>query len=506
MNNKDMLSQFEAKEMQPPQPEAWPELVEGRPPIFPTVLLPEKCALLVNAFAASVPVPVDYAACALLGAVSAALVGRVEVQPRPGHREPVQLYQCLGGPSGTSKSSVMKAFIAPLNEYLFEQNKAVRERNRAKVHQRELLMNQSKGRGMSLDERMKLRQQADEVEDEPEFETIQSDTTPEALATYMRRQGGRAIIHTDEGSFINILAGSTYGKQGGQANIDTVLKGWEGGSVNIARVTGECFSLKRADLSITVGMQPGIIARMTGHADLADRGFPQRLLYYLPETLTGVDLLNLPPYPAAMLKEWANTMTALASVHRDAMGLLTMSRGAFQRYNEHRQDMADRLTTDLGGTEALQAWVRKAHGETARIAGILALLEDPDTTIVEESHVRAAVELMNSYYIPHAKRAFGGGSSLSAPARALLDKLRTVEAFSESDMLRSLAGQARYKGPQGKDTFSQVLAELCVNGYIRRKPLQQHTGRGRPSSLVWEVHPDICGRRETLKPVQEGCL
>ena len=115
------------------------------------------------------------------------------------------------------------------------------------------------------------------------------------------------------------------------------------------------------------------------------------------------------------------------------------------------------------------------------------------------------VQRMNSYYIPHAKRAFGGGPDLSAPAKALLDKLRTVEVFSESEMLRSLAGQTRYKGKNGKDFFSQVLAELSANGYVRRK-LAQHTGRGRPSSPVWEVHPDICGHRESLKPVQEGCL
>lgn len=506
MNNKDVLLAFEAREMAPPEPEAWQDLPEERPPTFPTMLLPEDCAELVEAFAASIPVPVDYAVCALLGAVSAALVGRVEVQPRIGHREPIQLYQCMGGPSGTSKSSAMKAFIAPLEAYLIEQNKGVQERNREKAHRRELLAGQSKKRGITMEERMELRKQMDGIEDEPEFESIQSDTTPEALATYMKRQGGRAIIHTDEGSFINILAGATYGKQGGQANIDTVLKGWEGGSVNIARVTGECFFLKRADLSITVGMQPGLISRMTGHADLADRGFPQRLLYYLPETLTGVDLLHLPPHPVAMLKKWDAKLHSLAEMHRDQMGLLTLTRGAVQLYNEHRQDMQNRLTGDLGGNEALQAWVRKAHGETARLAGILALLEDPDAAIVEESHVRAAVEMMNSYYIPHVKRAFGGGPSLSAPAQALCEKLRMVEEFSESDLHRTVSGQERYKGKNGRQMFQQVLEELHVNGYIRRRPAAPASGRGRPPSPVWEVHPSLHQKKPPVRPVQEGCL
>lgn len=508
MNNKDVLMAFEEKEVAPPQETRaqWPELPQERPPLFPTMLLPEDCAALVEAFAASVPVPVDYAACALLGAVSAALVGRVEVQPRMGHREPIQLFQCMGGPSGTSKSSAMKAFIAPLEEYLMMQNKAVRERNQEKDHRRELLASEAKKRGLSLEERLQMRKRVDEIEDEPEFEAIQSDTTPEALAVYMKRQGGRAIIHTDEGSFINILAGATYGKQGGAANIDTVLKGWEGGSVNIARVTGESFFLKRADLSITVGMQPGLITRMTGHADLADRGFPQRLLYYLPETLIGVDLVHLPPYPVEALKQWAKHLQRLAGVHRDQMGLLPLTRGAVRLYDEHRQDMHNRLTGDLGGNEALQAWARKAHGETARLAGMLALLEDPDAFNVEECHVRAAVALMNSYYIPHAKRAFGGGPSLSAPARALLEKLRTVEEFNQSEMHRSLKGQERYQGDEGKQTFTQVLAELGMHGYIRCKTLEKKEGRGRPPSPVWEVHPAIHQKKAPVRPVREGCL
>lgn len=469
-------------------------------------VLPTDCAELVEAFAASIPVPVDYAACALLGAVSAALVGRVEVQVKIGYQEAIQLYQCMGGPSGTNKSNPMKTFIAPLEAYLSEQNKAVRERNREKAHRRELLAGQSKKRGLSMDERMDMRKQMDEIEDEPEFESIQSDTTPEALATYMKRQGGRAIIHTDEGNFINILAGVTYGRQGGQANLDTVLKGFDGGSVNIARVTGESFSLKRADLSITVGMQPGMIARMTGNADLADRGFPQRLLYYLPETLCGVDLMHLPPHPGALLKKWDIKLRELAAIHRDQIGVLTLTKAAVCLINEHRQNLQDRLTGDLGGNDALQAWVRKAHGKTARLAGILALLEDPDTTIVEEGHVRNAVELMNSYYIPHVKRAFGGGPSLSSPARALCDKLRMMEDFSETDMYRAVSGQERYKGKNGRQTFEQVLAELSANGYIRRRPVAPSTGRGRPPAPVWEVHPSLHQKKPPVRPVQEGCL
>lgn len=493
------LLDFEGREMavasQPASAE-WPELPDERPPLFPVELLPKDCAQLVEAIAASLPVPVDYPACALLGAVSAALVGRVVVKPREGHPEPIQLYQCMGGPSGTNKSGVMKAFIEPLREWLREQNYAVIKRNRDKARQRELLAEQGRKRGTTTEEKLALARKADEIEDEPEFERIEGDTTPEALAKRMKKQGGSAIIFTDEGTFINVLAGVTYGRQGGQANIDTVLKGWENGYVNIDRVTGECITIDRASLALTVGMQPGLIRRMTEHADLIDRGFSQRLLYYLPEPMTGADLIHLPAYPTKLLQDWGARLQTLAALHRDTPTVLSLTNDAQALYNQHRQDMHNRLTTDLGGNETLQAWARKAHGEAARLAGLLALLESPDALLVEESHVRAAVELMNRYYIPHAKLAFGGGPSLSPAVQAICEKLHQMDSFTESDMLRSIAGQKRFKGNAGKACFTEVLQELSAGGYIRRRPAASSTGRGRPPSPVWEVNPALHRRKD----------
>lgn len=482
----------------------WPELPEERPPCFPAELLPESCAALVKAVAANIPVPVDYPACALLGTASAALVGRVDVQPRPGHQEPVQLYQCMGGKSGTNKSAVLSMFIKPLRDWLNEQNNAVCQRNRERARKRAALEGRLKGSRLKDAERLELERELEAITDEVEFELIQEDTTPEGLARRMHRQGGKGIIFTDEGNFINVLAGTTYGKQGGQANLDTVLKGWSGGAVTVDRATGDCYTLRRADLSVTVGMQPGLVARMCGHEELADRGFPQRLLYYLPEPLLGKNLKDLPDIPAGLLSKWRETLLILAQVHRDEHSLLTFTKGARELYIDHRQDMEDRQLSDLGGNEALGGWARKAHGQTARLAGLLALLEDPGATMVEESHVRAAVALMNGYYIPHAKQAFGGGNVLSAPAQALRDMMRIMPEFKATELYRRLAGQKQYKGTAGRERFASVLEELRSLGYIRLKDQPTQASRGRPPCPVWEVHPAVWQTPDTPRPTQEG--
>lgn len=370
--------------------------------------------------------------------------------------------------------------------------------------ERELLESQIKKKNTPA-ERAALRDQIEAMPSEPEMEVILTDTTPESLARRMMRQGGRGIIHTDEGSFINVLAGVTYGKQGGAANLDTVHKGFDGGRVFVDRVGSEPVEIESANLSITVGMQPSIIHRMTSHADLADRGFPQRVLYFLPDNLVGADLMHLPAIPREYLEEWQRLLTTLAASHRHQPAMLSLTKGAQTLYNLHIQNMSDRVSTDMGGSSAIRSWARKAHGKTARLAGLLALLEDPDAAIVEESHVRAAVAMMNSYFVPHMKRAFGGTPDLSPDALALVDVLRGKESISQSQLLHDVRGQKKYKGEAGKTHFQEVITELAQAGYIRLTT-PASAGAGRKPGPVLLVNPALYRAHKAAVPLTEGTL
>ncbi len=499
MNSLETLSGFEQREMEVPP---WPELAEEPLPEFPTALLPEACARLVEAVAASMPVPVDYAACAMIGAANAALVGRVAVQPRPGHVEPIQLYLCLGGESGTNKSGPMRLFIDPLEEWLAMKRKDVKRRNRDRAAEREVLAKQESKRDVTARELVELRRQQEGMEDEPEPETILSDTTTEALAKRLKKQDGNGILYTDEGSFINVLAGATYAKNGSVTNLDTVLKGFDGGRVFIDRAgADEPIELASVNLSITVGMQPSIYRRMTENPDLADRGFPQRVLYFLPEPLTDVNVLDLPPMPC--MNEWEKLLLRLAAAHRGERLVMPLTREAAKLYDLHRQDMQCRVQGDMGGSLAIQAWARKAHGKTARLAGLLALLENPQATLVEANHVRAAVMLMDGYFIPHMKKAFGGSSDLSPDALALLTIVRKLDTFTQGDLLHRVGSQRRYKGDKGKEHFQRMLCELSARGYIRPGTAQVGS-RGRKKGPVWMVNPALHAR--VVMPVEEGEL
>ncbi len=136
------------------------------------------------------PAPIDFAACALLGTASAALVGRAFVQIQHGYTQPVQLWCAMTGDSGAKKTPTLNKFLDPLRRWLMEE-----------------------------------RANVDPYFEKPsKLETITTDATPEALAAHMARHNGRAIIFTDEGSAMNVLTGMTYRKPGSEANIDALLQ------------------------------------------------------------------------------------------------------------------------------------------------------------------------------------------------------------------------------------------------------------------------------------------
>lgn len=463
-------------------------------PPFPAFLLPNPWDELVTAVSQSLPVPLDYAACAMLGVASAAMVGRVEVQPKTGHREAIQLYLCLGGESGTNKSAAMRIFAEPLHDWLGIEASVVRKRNHDREVERERLKEKLKDSAIEREEAWEINEKIDQLEDEPEIERILSDTTPEALARCMKRQGGKAILYTDEGGFINVLAGNTYGK-GGMANIDTVLKGFDNGSVHIIRVAADPIDLPRTSLSVTVGMQPAMLARLTANEDLTDRGFPQRLLYFIPENNIQVKIEHLPTVPADLLAQWSKLIGQLSSLHRGQPGVMTISmeEDAAEVLYGYRATLNERLTSDLGGNAAIRAWIRKAHGKTARLAALLQLMDNPESKEVDLVHLNLAVALMEGYFIPHATKALGGGEKLSMDAKNLLDTLivmqKNGETLTTSTAWQRVRRQKRFRGATGKALFEAIFADLSNGNYV--KLIDQNRGDSRNRAKIIEIHPDL---------------
>jgi replicative DNA helicase len=89
----------------------------GEVPAFPVEVLPGWVGEYVGAIATATQTPPDLAGMLALAVLATVATGAVEVEPRPGWREPLCLFIAVGMDAGTRKSSVFTAMTHPVADF-----------------------------------------------------------------------------------------------------------------------------------------------------------------------------------------------------------------------------------------------------------------------------------------------------------------------------------------------------------------------------------------------------
>jgi replicative DNA helicase len=89
----------------------------GTLPVFPVEVLPGWLGEYVAAVATATQTPPDLAGMLALAVLATVAAGTVEVEPRPGWREPLCLFVAVGMDAGARKSSVFTALTRPVAEF-----------------------------------------------------------------------------------------------------------------------------------------------------------------------------------------------------------------------------------------------------------------------------------------------------------------------------------------------------------------------------------------------------
>lgn len=473
---------------------AWGEISERAKslPAFPVDALPDNAAAFCTAIAEAYQAPIDMVVCFMLGVASAAMVGRVSVQPKrrePGYTEPIQLYLLCEGASGERKTPVLNVMKAPHEEVLDRWRRAIRQENKA-IDREIAAFNKDISRTRNHAEMVALQEKRDKLEEgkKPEPEYIQSDVTTESIVLSMDEHEGRAIVLHDEADFLNVLTGKSYTKEGQAVNLSAILNGYNNSSVHGKRINRGEWHIKRASLSICLGVQPGLLRSFMANASGQDRGLHGRFLYFLPKSRIGTRKSEAMPVPAELGEWWKNTIERLSRLNIDALPFDAYAELAYHAWYD---SIEPRLDADLGG--ALQAWAGKLCGNMVRLAGVLALLDGQEAVL--RRHWDAAQAMAENYFIPHARAAFGGDDyMLTDDARALLPKIRKMTDFKQSEFWQKYG---RYiLGSECKEAYEAALGVLCQRGYIRMaaQSAEGSTGGGRKPSPVWEVNPALLDR------------
>jgi putative DNA primase/helicase len=504
----------------PAATDRWPEI---RPfevvelPRFPTQALPPALRRWVECEAVATQTPTDLAGLLVLAVVASVIARRVEVEARPGWREPTNLFVAVLLEPGNRKSAVFAEATHPLRELEAEAIELARPavaRAQSERRQVEAKLRRLEKQGAEKDDRQAqveacaLAEQLAVADEATLPRWLCDDATAERLGMLLAEQGGRIASMSAEGGVFDLMAG-LYSKNAA-ANFGVYLLGHSGDDLITDRVNRPSLRVRRPALTCAYTIQPQVIRGLAGKETLRGRGLLARFLYALPASQVGHRQIAPPLMPAEVAEGYRLAIRALAerlpksNAESDPL-VLRLTPQAHERLLAWETEIEAMLADD-GAMELIRDWGAKLAGATLRIAAALHCIERlPDVgAAIDAATLKAAVAI-GRYLIPHAAEVLG---SVLADADCTDSDARYILRWIRRHHCTQFSRRELYQGT--KNRFPQVelidpaLNELVERGYIRPRPADPTNNPGRPSGPTFEVHPAVFTPKVSPQNPQNG--
>jgi replicative DNA helicase len=362
----------------------------GEVPAFPVKVLPDWLSEYVAAVATATQTPPDLAGMLALAVLATVAAGAVEVEPRPGWREPLCLFIAVGMDAGARKSSVFSALTHPVADFERQQATAalpgITETAvlRRIADQAAAAAEAAAGKApagqqeRTRAEAITRAAEAAALVVPPVPRWLVDDATPEALAGLLATYGRIALL-SPEGDVFDQMAGR-YNQSAGP-NLGVYLKGHAGDLLKVDRRGRPPEYVERPCLTIGLAVQPEVLRGLASRPGFGSRGLLARFLYSLPASLVGRRQPGAPPVPAAVADRYTLELQALAASLNapadDGPALLVLDQETAQLLLAFECDLEPRLAAGSGDLAHLAGWAAKLAGATCRLAGLLHLAEHP---------------------------------------------------------------------------------------------------------------------------------
>lgn len=431
------------------EPELWelPKDFEqgGTLPPLPVDCLPQKLWEYLKAVSDYVQVFPEMAVLPLLSVLSLCVQGKAIVKyPGNAHTEPLNLYTMTIAAPGERKSGCFKEFMRPVTEHQQQYNDshalAVRNYKTQKAFlekQRDKAMG---GKSPDLKAAQDYDRQLMELKEIHELKLTVKDTTPEALAWEMAKQGERIAILDDEGSVFDVLTG-LYSN--GQVNINIFLEAYDGTPYTISRKTSEDITLYNPLLTMGLMVQPSHYAEAMSNRQFSGRGFIHRFMFAFPGAKAGHLNFSSPNIPLNIRTYYHDLVKKLlvTPYPQDKLPVIGHSHEAellFEDYFEHLQ----REMQQGGRFENMKEWASKQFARALRVAAVLHLTEHTAAEPISGQTAMYATRL-SIWCEEQACRALSGevvDSDTVKNAKIILEKLKGLKQaeITRSELIASL--------------------------------------------------------------------
>lgn len=472
---------------------------------FPTSALPDKVAAFVRSAARSIGVDEGVIGTVVLAVLSAATVGRVRVKAWGSLVERTVLWVLVIAEPGERKTSVFALARKPLEKVQAELvTEAMKDRRAAlgrlaaanaalKEAEKQLAAAYGAADDPERDEdnapdleaanervEAAARRVSDSAVDElPRL--VASDVTPEALHDLMAAHGGRMALLIPEGqSLLHRLANAGSG-----ADLEPYLAGHAGDTMYKDRVTRSVDPVEDPSLVMAVMTQPEVFSSKATD-EMKWSGFLDRFLLVRPRSLAGTRSARSPEVGAFELMDYQQTVEHMVREFWPLTEprLLTLSRDAEDLAVEFHDEVEPSLRPGAQAPGRSAGWAKKMVGAMLRIAGTLAVAEEPTATTITSSQIRAATDLMRFYeaHTSTVNRTLLDAelSSQLGYATKVLDALARLHEAGRTQVSTREVSRKVHDGRSPETT--QALHSLAELGWVI------HDDR---TATPWVLHPGL---------------
>lgn len=503
-----VVSIEEAKQQAPPE-QPWPAPVPigpPKPPAFPVEALPEALGRFVEQQAHFTQTPVEATALVALAVCAAAVAKKARVEIVDGWQEPLNLYAAVVLGPAERKSAIMGACRAPLEAYEREMLVAMRgdvEATRTKKEVLEHKARSAKQRASrsqdpdTMEAAIRAAQDAAAYKAQAALRLLIDDITTEKVVGMLEEQGGRIALFSEEGGIFDTMAGH-YSK--GSPRLDVYLKGHSGDTIRVDRIGRPPEIVEQPAITLGLAIQPEIIRRLAKQSAFRGQGLLARFLYVMPESMLGRRLIEV---PAVEQQAWNAYCVAVRSLLELPMSqeagkprpfILRFDPEALARFRAF-QEWLEPMLSSYGELGSLSDWGGKLAGATARMAGILHLVEhaqalSPWNGRIGVLAVERAIQIAQCL-IPHAQAAFAE-LELDERMQRTSFLLRWIEqnkrpTFSKRDLHQGVRGRIK-----AASDIEEPLRLLQEHGYVRPfLRISEKKQKGRRSE-EYSINPILC--------------
>jgi hypothetical protein len=304
------------------------------------------------------------------------------------------------------------------------------------------------------------------------------DPTVEGLARAWPTLPGSLGLITSEGG--QMTGGYGFGPDHRLKTAATLSTLWDGGGLRRIRSVDGVTDLRGRRLALHLMVQPDAAAGILSDPVLRDQGLLSRVLVAAPDSIAGARLYRDPsPEDDLAISRYTATMLRLLEINWPCEAdrsnelsprQLRLGVQARQMWIEFH-DRVEVETRQDGSLAELKDVAGKAAEQAARIAGVLAIVEDPTADEIQASSMKNALELV-TWHLNEALR-------LAKTAR-LSPKLRNahflLEWLKRTSKKTITLREVQQFGPgrlREKDTITAAVDVLRDHGWLADDPTRK---------------------------------